>query len=80
MGAAHPSRRGGRGLKFCRQSPDVEGVDPISAPTLEQFVAVVSRGEQDAKALTAAMIKLIETSAAVGREALPPDATFHTYA
>ena len=42
--------------------------------------AAVVRERKDAKALGDAMVKLIETSAATGRENLPRDATFHTYA
>jgi hypothetical protein len=75
-----PIRRAG--LKKAGGAVDAGGVDPISsnAANLELIGAAVARDRKDAKALGDAMVKLIETSAATGRENLPPDATFHTYA
>ena len=55
-------------------------MDPISAQSMEAYGAAIERRREDAKTLGDAMIKLIETSASVGQQNLPPDATFHTYA
>jgi len=57
-----------------------EGMDPISAQGLEAYGAAIERQRKDAKTISEALINLIEKSASVGRETLPPDATFHTYA
>jgi predicted metal-dependent hydrolase len=54
-------------------------VDPISASTPAP-VEAPSRSREDLQALAQAMIKLLETCAAAGRDSLPPDATYHTYA
>jgi hypothetical protein len=54
-------------------------MDQISAPTAPPVEAAKVAVEQQ-KALAQAMIKLIESCASAGREALPPDATYHTYA
>jgi hypothetical protein len=69
---------GNGSLKKKRASADANGVDQISAPVAAP-VETASRVEEQ-KALAQAMIKLIETCASVGRDVLPPDATFHTYA
>jgi hypothetical protein len=55
-------------------------VDPISARSIQQFVATPSQGAQNQKALAQSMIRLIELCASVGRDNPPPDATYHTYA
>jgi hypothetical protein len=54
-------------------------VDSISAPAATPIEVDRNRVEEQ-KALAQAMIKLIETCASVGRDVLPPDATYHTYA
>jgi len=55
------------------------GMDEISAPAAPS-IQVATRAVEQQKALAQAMIKLIETCASAGREAMPPDATYHTYA
>lgn len=55
-------------------------MDQIPPAALASFEASRTSMEEQ-KALALAMIKLIESCASAGREAaLPPDATFHTYA
>lgn len=54
-------------------------MDQISAPAAVPIEVDSTKVEQQ-KALAQAMIKLIETCASVGRDVLPPDATYHTYA
>lgn len=56
-----------------------EAMDQISA-SAPAPIEVSSRTMEEQKALAQAMIKLIETCAAAGREEMPPDATYHTYA
>jgi hypothetical protein len=58
---------------------DARGVDPISA-NLEAVGAAITKDRKVAKALGAAMVKLIEASASPEQKSLPTDATFHTYA
>jgi hypothetical protein len=67
-------------VKNAGRPADATGVDPISAPSLESSVAVAGRTKENQQALAQAMIRLIEICASVGRQQLPPDATFHTYA
>ena len=55
---------------------DVRGVDPISAAPVQ----APTRSREELQALAQAVIKLIESCASVGRDHMPPDATFHTYA
>jgi hypothetical protein len=71
---------GAERLKRHGEPADAPGMDPISARNLEAYGAAIEKQRSDAKNIGDAMIKLIEVSASVGRQTLPPDATFHTYA
>ena len=53
-------------------------MDQISAPAVP--AEIPARSREELQALAQAMIKLIETCASVGRDYMPPDSTFHTYA
>jgi hypothetical protein len=66
-------------FKNVNDSADARGVDQISAQ-LAAPVEVANRAVEHQKALSQAMIKLIEACASAGRDVLPADATFHTYA